>query len=411
MRKGIIGSVGALLVCVGGILGQEPPPVVTQGAEVGPAPVVIFDRSIQNTRSSWGGAEFLLWRLKSPPVPVPLITINDNPASIAALNEAGTRVLFGNGSNESTNLDWSAGMRFTLGGWRDDEQMFGWEASGFVLERRSLIYHNATAGGANPVLGVPANSIVPFTSNGGVFNPAGETSLNSGGNATRISAHLNARLWGAEANGVVNLWRNDRVQVTGLVGFRYLDLVENLSLSTTIDGGAPASFVYVNDSFATRNQFYGGQVGARVDFTRGRWHLDTTAKMALGSTHQVMNLVGESSFITGGAPTFTTPQGVFVESTNGGRFNRNVFAVVPEVQVNLGYQWTPGIRPFIGYNWMYLSNAARPGDQIDRNVNPTQQPAFTLGGGALVGPPAPLPTFRSGEFWAQGFNLGVEIRY
>jgi hypothetical protein len=372
-------------------------------------PVVQFDQGHQTAHEScasvWGSAEFLLWRFKSAPVNSPLITVNDNPATIAALNEPGTRIVFGAGSPESTNLDWFNGMRFTLGTWVDYDQVFGIEGSGFMTERRSLIYHNASAGGANPVVAIPVNSIVPFG-----INPAGETSQNSVGNPNRISAHLNAHLWGAEANGLVNLRRSGRAEVNALIGFRYLDLVENLSLSDTIELGAPGSFVYINDGFATRNQFYGGQIGARSAFTHGRWQLDAVAKIAFGTVHQVMNLTGESNVIVGGTPTFTTPQGTFVQSTNQGRYTRDVFAVVPEVTLNLGYQLTPGIRPFFGYNWMYLSNAVRPGNQIDRNINPTQNPVL-VPPGTLTGPAAPLANFRSGDFWAQGFNLGLEIRY
>lgn len=357
----------------------------------------------------WFNGEFLLWRLKSAPAPVPLITVNDNPATIAALNEAGTRILFGHGSPESTNLNWFAGMRFTLGSWVDDDRLFGWEGSAFLLERRSLIYGTGSAGAANPVVAIPVNSIVPFTVGAG-FKPAGETSLNSVGRPNRVSAHLNAKLWGGEANAVASLWESDRLRLVGVVGFRYLDLLENLTLSDTINSGGAGDLFYIKDSIGTRNQFYGGQIGVHSLWMRGRWNLDATAKIAFGPTHQVMSLVGESNVIAAGKPTLTTPQGVFVESTNRGRYTRNVFAVVPEVQLNIGYQLTQGIRPFFGYNWMYLSNAVRPGNQIDRDINPTQNPVL-VPPGTLTGPAAPLANFRSSDFWAQGFNLGIEIRY
>lgn len=355
----------------------------------------------------WGGAEYLLWRLKSSPVSVPLITINDDPASIAALNEPGTRVLFGAGSGERTNLDWFGGMRFTLGGWADADEVFGLEASGFLLERRNLIFSAASAGGANPVVSIPANSVVPF-----LGNPAGETSQNSAGFPNRISAHLNTRMWGMEANGILDLYSNKCARITAILGFRYFDLLEHLSLTDTIDDAGTGGLLFLRDDFGTRNQFYGGQIGTHAAWMRGRWQVDATAKIAFGSTHQTMDLDGETTVTNGaiGFPTGTIRQGTFVEASNRGRHNRNVFAVVPEVQVNVGYQLTKNIRPFLGYNWMYLSNAARPGNQVDRNINPTQQPFF-VPPGTLTGPAAPLANFRSGDFWAQGFNLGVEVRY
>src|SRR5206468_4292493 len=102
--------------------------------------------------------------------------------------------------------------------------------------------------------------------------------------------------------------------------------------------------------------------------------------------------------------------GVFAERSNIGRFSRDVFAVVPEVQFQVGYSLTEHVRPFVGYNFLYLSDALRPGAQIERNINPTQNIMF-VPPGALVGPAAPLPAFHSSDFWAQGVNFGIEFRY
>ena len=52
------------------------------------------------------------------------------------------------------------------------------------------------------------------------------------------------------------------------------------------------------------------------------------------------------------------------------------------------YDVTQHVRGVVGYDFLYMSNVLRPGAQIDRNINPTQN--FVLGGtgGLLVGPPA-----------------------
>ena len=54
-----------------------------------------------------------------------------------------------------------------------------------------------------------------------------------------------------------------------------------------------------------------------------------------------------------------------------------------------------------GYNFMYWSNVVRPGDQIDRNINPNLAPVFggTAGG---VGAAAPARLNRETDFWAHG---------
>jgi len=50
----------------------------------------------------------------------------------------------------------------------------------------------------------------------------------------------------------------------------------------------------------------------------------------------------------------------------------------------------------------------RPGDQIDRNVNPSQ---IAGGGSTLVGLPYPVQLFRRSDFYAQGLSVGLEFRY
>jgi hypothetical protein len=198
----------------------------------------------------------------------------------------------------------------------------------------------------------------------------------------------------------------------GLAGFRYLDLNESLTLADIFFDQGGGGTVNVVDSFSTRNQYYGGQIGAKVGVTSGRWSLDTTAKIAFGANHQVLNTAGGTGVIGGafGFPNGVTPAGVFAEPSNIGQFSHNVFAVVPEVQAKLGLAISPRIQSFVGYNFLYVNNALRPGNQIDSNVNPTQN-AFFVPPGTVVGQPAPLPNLHSSGFWAQGINFGVELKF
>src|SRR5439155_7836798 len=133
----------------------------------------------------------------------------------------------------------------------------------------------------------------------------------------------------------------------------------------------------------TRSQFYGGQVGARLETSFGKTFVETTARVALGSMHEVLNVGGSSTVTNGafGAPTGAFAGGVFGEPSNSGRFVRNSFAVVPEVQVKAGYQLLQNVRGFVGYNFLYVSDVVRPGSQIDRNINPTQNTLFGGTGG------------------------------
>jgi hypothetical protein len=54
----------------------------------------------------------------------------------------------------------------------------------------------------------------------------------------------------------------------------------------------------------------------------------------------------------------------------------------------------------------------RPGDQIDRGINPVQAPAITgVPNAPFIGPSRPAPLFNLTDFWAHGTNFGLEVRY
>jgi hypothetical protein len=74
-------------------------------------------------------------------------------------------------------------------------------------------------------------------------------------------------------------------------------------------------------------------------------------------------------------------------------------------------QLTRHLRVCAGYSCLWVSTLARAGEQIDPVVNVTQFPILS-GNGPLVGPAA-RPEFRfdQTDFWAQGLNLALELRW
>ena len=111
--------------------------------------------------------------------------------------------------------------------------------------------------------------------------------------------------------------------------------------------------------------------------------------------------------ITAEGASTTSRGGLLALPSNIGSYTANRFSVIPEVQANLGYQITENIRVFGGYSFLYWANVARSGGQIDLNVNPTLLP----NNGPPSGANRPAFQLHDTNFWAHGFNIGLEMRW
>jgi hypothetical protein len=216
-------------------------------------------------------------------------------------------------------------------------------------------------------------------------------------------------LQGADFNLVHNLRNANGVRVDVLGGFRWLNLRENLSFITDSPNVPPhpPDYFHTVDRFNANNNFYGGQVGLRAGYDNSRLFFNATGKLALGGTV-------ETVFVNGG--TFTSygyaPGAYLSQPTNMGTASRGQFAVVPEVNLNFGVRLSPWASIAVGYSFLYINSVARPGDQIDRVINPTQAPAITGSfPGFLSNPARPALNIHDSDFWAQGLNFALELRY
>ena len=99
----------------------------------------------------------------------------------------------------------------------------------------------------------------------------------------------------------------------------------------------------------------------------------------------------------------TIEGGLLALPTNIGQYETDSFATVPQVQVNFGYDWKPWLRGTVGYRFLYWSQVARAGEQIDTDINLSQ-----LDPDGLVGEPRPEFEFVLSDFWAHGLNVGLE---
>jgi hypothetical protein len=369
----------------------------------------LADHHIGPTEHWWAQGEYLLWWLKSGPLPQPLLTTGAS----GVLGDPTTRVLLGN-----STLDYrrASGFRFNAGGWIGDCHYWGVEAGGFYLEQKKINQTFASDAIGNPLLARPFTDLLA--------SPSAQSALlvSSPGVATgSFALSSSARLWGTEINVVRNLYASPRFRADMLFGFHYLDLSEDLLLvqqtnalatgALGFQNGSAVSSDAIVDGFHTRNQVYAGQLGVHVDGRFGAASVQATAKVGLGPNHQTITAAGSTTSALLNGTTSTVPGGLLaLPGTNIGQANDNVFVIVPQVDVRFGYQMTEHLQLFVGYDFLLINEVTRPGNQITLNVNSAFIPS-SPNFGAMVGPPQPSHLTKRDEFWAQGLAFGIEFRY
>jgi hypothetical protein len=358
----------------------------------------------------WTSAEYLLWWTKDAEIPAPLLTTGQG-ASEGILGQPGTFVRYG-----LNNVDYDVVSGFRLsGGIHNKCHTLGLMGSGFFLQDQTAnfdIFSNAIG---VPVLARPIIDVSNLTESALLISSPGEF---AGG----FFVDASSRFWGAEVNGVLKVASDDVAALDVILGYRHLDLDENFQIgqvtqllpgtATGFNGQvilAPAT-ISIRDGFETRNQFNGAQVGTLLEVNIGKAYCYIVGKVALGSTQQTLLINGNTGLFRPGADPINAPGGLLAVASNIGSYERNEFTVVPEVDINFGYQVFPWMRAYIGYTFLYWSSVARPSQQIDRIINLNQVPVSTTFN-PLLGLPRPVPTFDQSNFWAQGINFGLAFRF
>jgi hypothetical protein len=354
----------------------------------------------------WADVDFLLWWVKGDHLP-PLVTTSPvgTPQSQAGvLGAPGTTVLFG---DSAVNGGVRSGIRVRGGYWCDCEQTIGIEGDFFILE--SLADHFNAASNGNPILARPFFNAVTNQQDSELVAFPG---LVSG----RASVSESSSLLGAGIWGRANLCCDCSYRVDGTLGYRYLRMTDRLGISENLTStsanipGVPAgTLLDIADRFDTTNEFNGVEVGLAGEFRSGPWILDWTTKLALGENFSTLQINGATTVTAPGSGTSTATGGLLALPSNIGSFSKDRFAVVPELSLKLGYQVTPCLRAFVGYDFLYWTQVIRPGNQIDTTINTNLLPPPIT---PLVGPNR--PAIRIGEtrdVWVQGISLGLELRF
>jgi hypothetical protein len=256
----------------------------------------------------------------------------------------GTVVLFGGALDQNP----FSGGRFDFGFWLDDCHKIGFETDFFFLGQKSTNFtagDSGAAGGTTVVARPIVNAI-----NGAEVSQLVSVPGTLGGT---VAVSAPSRLWGVEENVLCNLYCcgncDSGTRVDLIAGFRYLELDESVSITESlvvaptvpVIGG---STIGVFDSISTHNYFYGGQLGARAEWWRNRAFLNITGKVALGDTHETVDINGTTVITAPGGKTTLASGGILALPTNIGHHEHDEFSVVPEIGFNIGYQVTDHMR-------------------------------------------------------------------
>ena len=346
----------------------------------------------------WGSASYLGWSFQRKDLP-PLVTVSPvgTPrATSGVLGVPTTLTLFDQSNQESL---FHSGGRFNFGFWMPRGN-WGLEVDYFFLSQNST---SATFGSngdpqfarpiINAVTGQEASQLVSFP---GVVT----------GN---VSVNTFSQMWGLEMNARQKLFCGPGFWVDMLYGYRHLDLSEGITISEALNAGGLG--ISVVDQFNTRNIFNGPQIGIQGEFHfLNRFFVGGTFKLALGDMHEEVRIAGVTGFTPPGGQVALVNGGILALPTNIGNYQRDRFAVIPETSFKIGYEINDHWRAWAGYDFLFVSNVARPGDQIDRRVNPTQVPSI-IGPQPLVGVAQPAPLLNTTTFFAQGVSVGLQYRW
>jgi hypothetical protein len=350
----------------------------------------------------WASAEWLYLATSGQALP-PLVTASTTGGTGALV--PGNTLVYG---NQRVNNEFRNGLLVNAGIWFGDDRRFG-------LEGNFLYLGDSSEGVAVSGSGAPGTPLIarPFF-NAVTGLPDSELVAVPGSLAGTVTVTGRNSFIGGGFNFLHNLCCSPCGRLDLIYGYQYFNLsddvtiTEDLLTTTATPGGLPAGFRFqIRDNFQTDNSFNGGVIGLAAERKFGAIVVGARAAVALGNVNQVVTIQGTTIATPPGGVPATGTGGLLAQTSNIGRYEQNEFAVAPMIGLKLGVQVTKNVLVFGGYNFIYLSNVARAGDQIDLRVNPNLIPPPN----GLGGPAVPAFAFRTTDFWAQGVSAGLRLSY
>ncbi len=352
-------------------------------------------------RDRWfGSAELLLlWRRGDLPPPLVTTGPDDDPDTAGEIGQAGTEVLFPNGS---LYRDMSVGGRVTLGTWLDGRQcrslvLRGWlageETAGFSADQTTV-----------PVITRPffnvTDNITPTQDSQTIAFPGRADGT--------IGVRASSEVYGADVSIRQFMYGKYGATVDFLYGYQYMRLDEDLhiasdSTSLNADVAPVGSTFAIEDSFDIENEFHGAQLGMATRYRERCWSFNALAKVAFGSLARRSTLAG-STFVTNGPSESTTPVGLLVRDTNSGTSTDHTFGWIPEIDLSIGWQRWPCWEATFGYNIIAMTDAVRVSGVIDPELAVNLSDPFT-------GQASPQLGRRDKTFYLQGIHFGMQYVY
>ena len=354
----------------------------------------------------WFTAEYLLGYTK--PSNLPPVATSGTVGSLGIVGRTGTQVLLG-GEQDYGGI---SGGRFGGGLWLDSCHAYAVDWGVFYLPTQRTEVA-ATAGSA-AVLARPFFDTLLNVEN---VRLVSQTGLFDGSVSSRFSTFF----WGAELGATVRVLETSSLSFDQLFHFRYYSLEESLGVSdrsrsiggTVYFNGAAqplGTTVSVTDYFSAINRWYGGAAGIRVNWTSNRLAASLTGRLGVGAAQQNVTVDGNTTRTTAAGVSTSTNGGMFSAGQTLGNFAQYRLSLAPEVGVKVSYHVTDHIALTVGYQFLYITNLARPGQIINRNINPSILPSGQNFGTA-GGPATPGLDVRSTDFWMHSLAAGLMLTF
>jgi hypothetical protein len=321
-------------------------------------------------------------------------------ASTGALDQTATNRLFG---GDPVTLPMHNGMLWTAGVWDSSCQSFAIQGSYLGLDSNAKRFF--TDSQTHPNLAQPFFNVLTSQEDAAILAvpsvQSGSLQINIGNQFQMADALLR---W--------NIDRSARQRLDFVLGYQFAQMTETLSMggsTTFIDPNglnAVGTVISSSDFFRAKNDFHGGEIGLISSSRTGPWNMELSAKLALGNNQSQIRIDGSTVTSVPQTASVTDVGGIFALPSNINNSTNNSFAVLPQVGAKLSRNITRNLSVSVGYNFIYWNRIVRPGQLVDRQLNPTQFPP-----GPITGTVAPHYHFSTTDFWVQGIGFGCQYRY